>query len=80
MAATAYVLVSVQGGKAQSVYQKLVGLKGVTHVDVVFGPYDMIVQVQGTDSMAIGRLVLDTVSQIEGISDTITCNVIPVEQ
>lgn len=78
MLATAYVLISVQSGKAPMVHNRLQKMQGVRQVDIVFGPYDMIAIVEGSDSSAIGRLVLDELSQVEGVLDTITCNVIAI--
>jgi len=80
MVATAYVLISVKAGMARRVYESLTRLGNVQHVDVVSGPHDMIATVQGPDFAAIGRLVMDKLGQTEGITDTITCHVIPVEQ
>ena len=77
---TAYVLMSVQAGKALDVHQKLHKMKDITQVDLVFGPYDMIVTIQGSDSAALGKTVLEKLSRIEGVTDTVTCAVIPVEQ
>ncbi|HID93028.1 MAG TPA: Lrp/AsnC family transcriptional regulator [bacterium (Candidatus Stahlbacteria)] len=79
MIATAYVLIKVAAGKARQVYDKLSKLKGVQHVDAITGPYDIISIVQGTDFSTIGRMVVDQIQTIEGITDTITCNVISFE-
>jgi DNA-binding Lrp family transcriptional regulator len=79
MTATAYVLISVSVGKARSVYEKMLKIPGVQHVDAISGPYDLIATVQGGDFNQIGTLVLDKIQAIEGVMDTITCNVIHFE-
>lgn len=80
MVATAYVLISVRAGMARKVYVDLTKISGLQHLDVVSGPYDMILTLQGSDFAAIGRLVMDKVGQIDGVTHTLTCHVIPVEQ
>ena len=80
MMSSAYVLMSVQSGKALDIYQYLHKMKDVRQVDLVFGPYDMIVSIQGTDAAALGKIVLDKLSRIDGVTHTVTCAVIPVEQ
>jgi DNA-binding Lrp family transcriptional regulator len=79
MVATSYVLVKVAAGKARQVYDELSKLKGIQHVDAISGPFDLVAVVQGTDFSAIGRMVIDKIQAIEGITDTITCNVISFE-
>ncbi len=79
MTATAYVLISVSVGKARQVYEKLLKIPGVQNVDAISGPYDIIATLQGGDFNQIGTLVLDKVQAIEGVVDTITCNVIHFE-
>ena len=79
MTATAYILISVAVGKARSVYERLSKLPGVQHVDAISGPYDLIAIMQGSDFNQIGTQVLDKVQAIDGVLDTITCNVIHFE-
>ena len=79
MIATAYVLIKVASGKARQVYDKLSKLEGIQHVDAITGPYDIISVIQGTDFSAIGKMVIDQIQTIEGITDTVTCNVISFE-
>lgn len=79
MIATAYVLVNVSAGKARSVYNELLDLENVQHVDAIAGPYDLIATVQAGDFNAIGNIVINTIQQIEGVTSTITCNVIRFE-
>lgn len=79
MIATGYILVSVQAGQTKKVYQQLAHTEGVVSVDAISGPYDIIATVQASDFTAIGRLVLEKIRPIDGITNTITCNVISFE-
>lgn len=69
----AYVLIETAGGKSKEVADKLRGVSGVAASDVVTGPYDVIVVAQGADANAIGRLVLNEIRGLEGITKTMTC-------
>jgi len=80
MIATAYVLIKVEARMARKVFDVLNRVPGVQHVDVVSGPYDLIAVVQGSDFLHIARMVLDKIHHVEGVADTVTCSVIPVEQ
>lgn len=75
----AYVLIKVKPGTARNVYNKLDRLSSIQQVDAVTGPYDIIAIVQGSDLNAIGNIVMDKVLTIEGISNSMTCSVIQME-
>ena len=79
MKAQAYILISVGVGRARSVYQELHKIKAVGEVNAVSGPYDIIARVDAFDVSTIGTLVLDTIQAIEGVTDTITCHVVSME-
>lgn len=79
MIATAFVMINVKAGAAKKVHDRLQKISGVQNVDAVSGPYDLIATVQGTDFNAIGNLVLVTLQAIDGVTATLTCNVIRFE-
>ncbi len=79
MRATAYVLINVAAGAAKEVYSKLQKLNFVQRVDAVSGPYDMIAMVDGPTFNDIGKFVIEKMQPIPGITNTITCNVIFLE-
>ena len=54
-------------------------MDSVYQVDAVFGPYDIIAIVQGPDYNTIGNIVVEKIAMIEGIEDTMTCNVLHLE-
>ena len=73
MASTrAFVLIETAVGKTHDVVASLKGA-GVASVDVVTGPYDIIVVLKGADLSEIGNLVTGQVHTIPGIVRTVTC-------
>lgn len=79
MKAQAYVLISVSVGKARYALEKLLDITEITKVDAVSGPYDIIANVEAFDFAVIGSVVLDKIQAIEGVVDTITCHIVPLE-
>jgi len=73
MAAKAFVLIETAVGKSRDVVTVLGKLKGVTSVDTVTGPYDIIAVLQGETLNDIGDLVTSNIHPIPGISRTVTC-------
>ena len=73
MAAKAFVLIETAVGRSKEVVVALKELKGVTSVDTVTGPYDVIAIVQGETLNDIGDLVTGKIHPIPGISRTVTC-------
>lgn len=79
MKAQAYVLISVSVGKARYVLEKLMDIPEITKVDAISGPYDIVANLEAFDFAAIGSIVLDKIQAIDGVVDTITCHVVPLE-
>ena len=79
MRATAYVLISLAAGAARDVYSTLTKMEPIQKVDAVSGPYDMIAIVDGPTFNDIGRFVIEKIQPVPGVTDTITCNVIFLE-
>ncbi|MBI4304080.1 MAG: Lrp/AsnC ligand binding domain-containing protein [Chloroflexi bacterium] len=73
MAARAYVLIETAVGRSREVVSALKQAKGVTAVDTVTGPYDVIAVVQADTLSEIGDIVTDKIHPISGISRTVTC-------
>ena len=73
MATKAYLLIDTAVGKTRDVETKLKGLPGITTVDVVTGPHDIIAVVSGEDMAVVGELVTGHIHNIIGIDKTITC-------
>jgi DNA-binding Lrp family transcriptional regulator len=73
MGTKAYVLIEVAVGKTKDVITALQQVDGVTSVEAVTGPYDVIAVMEGKDINSVGDLVTKGVHSIDGISRTVTC-------
>ena len=73
MAAKAFILIETAVGRSKEVVAALKELKGVTSVDTVTGPYDVIAIVQRETLNDIGDLVTGNIHPTPGISRTVTC-------
>jgi DNA-binding Lrp family transcriptional regulator len=69
----AYVLVNVRTGEERQIKKLLTNTPGISRVEVTFGPYDMIVQVEAPDLTALGKLVSGTIRSAPGVENTLTC-------
>jgi DNA-binding Lrp family transcriptional regulator len=73
MKAKAFILVETSVGKTKEVCSALQKLEAVKVVDMVTGPYDIIVTVEGTDLNAIGKVVTNGIHVVPGVVRTVTC-------
>jgi DNA-binding Lrp family transcriptional regulator len=73
MQSRAYVLIEAEAGQVGAVITSLRELAGVSAVDPVTGPYDIIVLVETPDPRDIGRLVMHDIHELRGIKRTVTC-------
>ena len=69
----AYILAHVCTGQEQDLLQTLRPLPGVVRADHVFGPYDIIVEVDAPTLGALGKLVFESIRCQPCVSDTLTC-------
>ena len=69
----AFVLLETAVGKTRDVVGTLRQVDGVASVDVVTGPYDVIVVLEANDLNAVGDLVTGNIHTISGIVRTVTC-------
>jgi DNA-binding Lrp family transcriptional regulator len=74
----AYVLIQTDVGKAAQVAQQVSGIAGVLVADGVTGPYDVIARTEAPSVNDLGRMVVQDIGRIEGITRTITCPVVKV--
>ena len=72
----AYVLIQTEIAKSPQVAAELGRISGVGAADVLAGPYDLIVRVEGTDVDALGKLVVTRIQSVEGVTRTLTCPVV----
>jgi DNA-binding Lrp family transcriptional regulator len=75
MVAKAFVLIETEVGKTKEVAVALQNqrAKEIQSVDLVTGPYDIVVVVEHDDFNAIGGLVTDKIHPILGVRRTVTC-------
>ena len=73
MAAKAFILIETVVGRTKQVASTLLQLKGVKSADCVTGPYDLIAVVEGENLDEIGKLIIDKIHPVAGISRTVTC-------
>jgi DNA-binding Lrp family transcriptional regulator len=72
----AYVFIQTEVGVTASVARRISTLDHVASVEMVTGPYDLVVRAEATSIDELGKLVLRPVQEIRGIIRTMTCPVI----
>ncbi|MGQ9587186.1 MAG: Lrp/AsnC family transcriptional regulator [Thermoplasmata archaeon] len=73
---TAFVLVQFEPEKGVSqrdTAEEIALLPGIFEVHMISGEYDMILKVRGSSMEEIGKLVIDRLRDIKGVSRTLTC-------
>jgi DNA-binding Lrp family transcriptional regulator len=69
----AYVLVQSEAGQAGRVTEDLRKIPGVTSVETVTGPYDVVIRIEADDVDLLGKLVVGHLHNVDGIVRTLTC-------
>lgn len=78
MVVQAYILIQTEVGKAAEVASSIAAIKGVTLAEDVTGPYDVIVRAEARNVDELGKLVVEKVQHLEGITRTLTCPVVHI--
>lgn len=73
---SAYVFVLTEMDKTTAVAAAIREIPGVDEVDVVTGPYDVIVKTSAETMDELGRMVVSSVQKVPGINRTLTCPVV----
>ena len=73
MATKAFVLIETAVGKTRDVVDGLKSVEGVTSVDAVTGPYDIIAVLEADDLNTIGEMVTSRVHSVGSVVRTVTC-------
>jgi DNA-binding Lrp family transcriptional regulator len=76
MSVEAYVLIQTDVGRAASVTSTIRALAGVVEAHDVTGPYDVIAKASAETIDQLGRLVVNEMQTIEGVTRTVTCPVV----
>jgi DNA-binding Lrp family transcriptional regulator len=74
---TGYVLIQAEVGMAKDVGAALGGVEGITNIDMVTGPYDVIARTEAADFEQLGSL-MTKIQTVEGVARTLTCSVLHV--
>ena len=73
---SAYILVQTEVGKAGQVTELIRAIDGVSMVDGVTGPYDVIARAEAADLDGLAKSIVMPMQEIEGITRTLTCPVL----
>lgn len=73
MATKVYLLVETSVGRTRDVAKNLREMDGLEKVDIVTGPYDIVVTLNGPDMRAVGNLITGKIHSVEGVVRTVTC-------
>jgi len=76
MAVSAYVLIQTEVGRAAAVSEAMRAVPGVRDADVVIGPYDIVLRLDGSTMDEIAQSVVTRIQVVEGITRTLTCEVV----
>jgi DNA-binding Lrp family transcriptional regulator len=79
MASRAYVLLRTAPGLTKSIYSALKISPMVQSVEMITGPYDLIVAIEAASTNEILTAVMKDIRPAAGIRDTVTCLVVPGE-
>jgi DNA-binding Lrp family transcriptional regulator len=72
----AYVLVQTDVGVIGDVAGDIASIKGVRSAEAVTGPYDVIARAEANSLDELGRLVIQRIQSVAGVSRTLTCPVL----
>lgn len=73
---SAYILVQFtpqEGLSQRETAEEISELKGIYEVHMISGEYDMLLKVRGSSMEDIGKLVIDRLREVKGVSRTLTC-------
>jgi DNA-binding Lrp family transcriptional regulator len=72
----AYVLIQAEVGRAAEVADAVGKIPGVRFTDVATGPYDVVVPAEAAEIDGLGKLIVDNVQAVVGVTRTLTCPVL----
>ncbi len=76
----AYILINTQIGKTAEVAREIQKMPEVRCLDIIMGPYDLIVEVETKDHDTLSEMVLQKLQNIQYIQHTMTCPVVNLEK
>jgi hypothetical protein len=75
MVLNGYVLIQAEVGRAKGVGEALSDVDGITEVDMVTGPYDVIARTKAEDFEELSGL-MTRIQTVAGVARTLTCSVL----
>jgi DNA-binding Lrp family transcriptional regulator len=69
---TGFVLIKNKPGKEYSILRKLENIIEIKEIYPIFGEYDFLVKIKVENIDIIGKLLIEKIRIIDGITDTIT--------
>jgi len=76
MGIRAYVLINTQIGQTQKVAEELRKISEVKKIDIIMGPYDIIIEIEVPTYEDISEILLNRLQNIPAINHTMTCPVV----
>ncbi len=76
MGIRAYVLINTQIGQTQKVAEELKKISEVKKIDIIMGPYDIIIEIEVPTYEDISEILLNRLQNIPAINHTMTCPVV----
>ena len=78
--AKAYVLLRTAPGLTKSIYSALKVSPMVQSVEMITGPYDLLVAIEAETTNELLNAVMQEIRPAAGVHDTMTCLVVPEEE
>jgi len=72
----AFVLIHTEVGKSAQVAAAVAAIEGVVSAEAVMGVYDVIARAVADSVDDLGRMVVSRIHVIDGITRTLTCQVV----
>jgi len=72
----AYILVNTKIGETQKVAEELKRIPEVKKLDIIMGPYDIIIEIEVPSYEDISGILLNKLQNISAINHTMTCPVV----
>ncbi len=76
MGIRAYILINTQIGQTQKVADELKKIPEVKKMDIIMGPYDIIIEIEVPSYEDISQILLNKLQSISAINHTMTCPVV----
>jgi DNA-binding Lrp family transcriptional regulator len=73
---SAYILIQTEVGKAAHVTEQVREIDGITAVDPVTGPYDIVARAEAEDLDLLAKGTVMPMQELEGITRTLTCPIL----